>query len=73
MFKNKNLRNYGCPSKVFFSAKFYDGLFVLQDGETALYQAADNGQEECVLTLLEAGCDPNILTVRWDPHLSNFS
>jgi len=36
---------------------------VLQDGETALYQAADNGQEECVLALLEAGCDPNILTM----------
>ncbi|XP_027890728.1 ankyrin repeat and death domain-containing protein 1B isoform X3 [Xiphophorus couchianus] len=34
-----------------------------KDGETALYQAADNSQEECVLALLEAGCDPNILTV----------
>uniref|UniRef100_A0A3Q3AX14 Ankyrin repeat and death domain containing 1B n=1 Tax=Kryptolebias marmoratus TaxID=37003 RepID=A0A3Q3AX14_KRYMA len=33
-----------------------------QDGETALYQAADSGQEECVLALLEAGCDPNLLT-----------
>lgn len=32
------------------------------DGETALYQAADNGQERCVSALLEAGCDPNILT-----------
>uniref|UniRef100_A0A3B3XNF9 Death domain-containing protein n=1 Tax=Poecilia mexicana TaxID=48701 RepID=A0A3B3XNF9_9TELE len=34
-----------------------------KDGETALYQAADNSQEECVLALLDAGCDPNILTV----------
>uniref|UniRef100_A0A8C5I4Q3 Death domain-containing protein n=1 Tax=Gouania willdenowi TaxID=441366 RepID=A0A8C5I4Q3_GOUWI len=32
------------------------------DGETALYQAAEGGEEECVLALLEAGCDPNILT-----------
>lgn len=40
-----------------------DGCFVLQDGETALYQAADHGQEECTQVLLEAGCDPNILTV----------
>lgn len=55
-----------CPKC--FSVKLYDGLFMWQDGETALYQAADNGQEECVLTLLEAGCDPNILTVQWDPH-----
>ncbi|XP_014897663.1 ankyrin repeat and death domain-containing protein 1B isoform X2 [Poecilia latipinna] len=36
---------------------------VNMDGETALYQAADNSQEECVLALLDAGCDPNILTV----------
>lgn len=40
----------------------FDQPSVLQDGETAVYQAADSGQEECVLTLLEAGCDPNILT-----------
>lgn len=40
-----------------------DGCSVLQDGETALYQAADHGQEECAQVLLEAGCDPNILTV----------
>ncbi|XP_036954062.1 ankyrin repeat and death domain-containing protein 1B isoform X2 [Acanthopagrus latus] len=33
-----------------------------KDGETALYQAADKGQERCVRALLEAGCDPNILT-----------
>ncbi len=39
-----------------------NGSCVLQDRETALYQAADNGQERCVLALLEAGCDPNILT-----------
>lgn len=37
---------------------------MLQDGETALYQAADHSQEGCVLVLLEAGCDPNILTVQ---------
>lgn len=43
---------------------FLDGSSVLQDGETALYQAADNGQEGCVLALLEAGCDPNVLTVQ---------
>uniref|UniRef100_A0A3P9N6K5 DNA polymerase kappa n=1 Tax=Poecilia reticulata TaxID=8081 RepID=A0A3P9N6K5_POERE len=36
---------------------------VNMDGETALYQAADKSQEECVLALLDAGCDPNILTV----------
>ncbi|XP_068615407.1 ankyrin repeat and death domain-containing protein 1B-like [Brachionichthys hirsutus] len=35
---------------------------VNMDGETALYQATDNSQERCVLALLEAGCDPNILT-----------
>lgn len=40
-----------------------DGCSVLQDGETALYQAADHSQEECAQVLLEAGCDPNILTV----------
>lgn len=28
-----------------------------------MYQAAHNSQEECVLVLLEAGCDPNIPTV----------
>lgn len=39
------------------------GSCVWQDGETALYQAVDNGQEECVLALLEAGCKPNILTM----------
>lgn len=33
-----------------------------QEGETALYQAAEHGEEECALLLLEAGCDPNILT-----------
>lgn len=37
-------------------------MFVFQDGETALYQAADNGQDNCVQTLLEAECDPNIVT-----------
>lgn len=35
---------------------------MLQDGETALYQAAHNNQEQCVLALLEGGCDPNIIT-----------
>lgn len=40
-------------------------MHCLQDGETALYQAADSGQERCVSALLEAGCDPNILTVPW--------
>lgn len=44
----------------------------LQDGETALYQAADNGQERCVSALLEAGCDPNILTVQWQMLPSFF-
>lgn len=38
-----------------------------QEGETALYRAADNGQEHCALALLEAGCDPNILTVHDQP------
>ncbi|XP_054630516.1 ankyrin repeat and death domain-containing protein 1B isoform X2 [Dunckerocampus dactyliophorus] len=37
---------------------------VNMDGETALYQAADIGQEQCVLALLEAGCDPNIQTTK---------
>ncbi|XP_075871211.1 ankyrin repeat and death domain-containing protein 1A isoform X2 [Nelusetta ayraudi] len=35
---------------------------VNMDGETALYRAAVNGQERCAMALLEAGCDPNILT-----------
>ncbi|TNM89465.1 hypothetical protein fugu_003699 [Takifugu bimaculatus] len=30
------------------------------EGETALYQAIDNGHEECALTLLKAGCEPNV-------------
>ncbi|XP_037115828.1 ankyrin repeat and death domain-containing protein 1B isoform X1 [Syngnathus acus] len=37
---------------------------VNMDNETALYQAAANAQEQCVLALLEAGCNPNIQTKR---------
>lgn len=37
---------------------------VLQEGETALYQAIDNDHEECALTLLKAGCEPNVFMVR---------
>lgn len=37
--------------------------FVLQDGETALYQAVKNGHDACALALLEAGCEPNIFMV----------
>lgn len=45
---------------------------MLQDGETALYQAADHSQESCVLVLLEAGCDPNIHTVQEETkHIYN--
>lgn len=36
---------------------------VLQEGETALYQAIDNGHEECAVTLLKAGCKPNVFMV----------
>lgn len=41
---------------------------VLQEGETALYQAIENGHEECALTLLKAGCEPNVFMVRKEMH-----
>lgn len=37
--------------------------FVLQDGETALYQAVSNDHDACARALLEAGCEPNIFMV----------
>lgn len=36
---------------------------MLQDGETALYQAVNNGHDACALALLEAGCEPNVFMV----------
>uniref|UniRef100_A0A3P9CDA4 Ankyrin repeat and death domain containing 1B n=1 Tax=Maylandia zebra TaxID=106582 RepID=A0A3P9CDA4_9CICH len=48
-------RTYLCD----FSLKVKHSLI----GDTPLHLAADHGQEECAQVLLEAGCDPNILTV----------
>ena len=38
-------------------------MYSWQAGETALYLAAGAGHEDCVQALLEAGCDPNIVTM----------
>lgn len=38
-------------------------MYLGQLGETALYLAADAAHEDCVQALLEAGCDPNIVTM----------
>ncbi len=35
--------------------------YVLQDGETALHRAANNGQLEIATLLINNGCDMNII------------
>ena len=36
---------------------------MFQADETALYLATEGGHEECVRVLLQAGCNPNIVTL----------